>query len=405
VKQTAKLDIGLVCLTGFVRSLATGLIGVVLGVYLFRLGLDTVHIGVVTAAGLTGAAVATAFITLRGDKLRRRRMLISLALLWFIGSLGFAVWSGFVALVFFAFIGMVNAMGTDRSAAYAIEQSVLPNLVKHSHRTWAFSFYHLVLDAGGALGALSAVLPITLNRWRGLSVLAAYKAILVGYATLGLVSAVTYLFLSSRTESREEKPRGPPLSVTGKKRVFGLAGLFAIDSFGGGFLTDALVAYWFFRRFGVSEAQLGVLFFAIHLLNAASHLGAAWLAKRIGLLNTMVFTHLPSSLFLMAVPLAPSFPIAAALLLARESLADMDVPTRQSYVMAVVERHERTFAAGLTNLSRNVFWAVASGLSGLLMQSLTFSAPLIAGGGLKIGYDVLLYGKFRGIKPPEELPK
>jgi predicted MFS family arabinose efflux permease len=196
-----------------------------------------------------------------------------------------------------------------------------------------------------------------------------------------------------------------PLSVTGKRRVFGLTGLFAIDSFGGGFLTDALVAYWFFRRFGVSEAQLGALFFLIHLLNAASHVGAAWLAKRIGLLRTMVFTHLPSSLFLIAVPFAPSFSFAAALLLARESLVEMDVPTRQSYVMAVVEPHDRTFAAGLTNLSRNVFWAIASGLGGVLMQTLTFSAPLIVGGGLKIGYDVLLYRKFRYIKPPEELSR
>jgi len=184
-----------------------------------------------------------------------------------------------------------------------------------------------------------------------------------------------------------------------------LARLFAIDSFGGGFLTDALIAYWFFRRFGVSEAQLGVLFFVIHLLNAASHLGAAWLARRIGLLKTMVFTHLPSSLFLIAVPFAPSFAFAAALLLAREALVKMDMPTHQSYVMAVVKPHERTFAAGLTNLSRNVFWAVASGISGVLMQTLTFSAPLIAGGGLKIGYDLLLYRKFRHIKPPEELPE
>jgi hypothetical protein len=184
------------------------------------------------------------------------------------------------------------------------------------------------------------------------------------------------------------------LSATGKSRVFGLAGLFAIDSLGGGFLTDALVAYWCFRRFGVSEVQLGALFFVIHLLNAASHLGAAWLAKRFGLLKTMVFTHLPSSVFLISVPLAPSFPFAAALLLARESLVEMDVPTRQSYVAAVVQPREPIFAARVTNLSRNIFWAMASGLSGVLMQSLTFSAPLIVGGALKVGYDVLLYRKF-----------
>jgi len=277
--------------------------------------------------------------------------------------------------------------------------------VNENNRTWTFSLYHLVLDAGGALGALGAALPIVLNRSRGISVLAAYKTVLFGYAVLGLVSAFAYFFLSPRVESRDQDRIALALASTGKRRVYGLAGLFAIDSFGGGFLTDALVAYWFFRRFGVSEAQLGILFFVIHLLNAASHVGAAWLATRIGLLKTMVFTHLPSSLFLIAVPFAPSFSIAAALLLVRESMVEMDVPTRQSYVMAVVEPHERTFAAGLTNLSRNVFWAVASALSGVLMQSLSFSAPLIAGGSLKIGYDVLLYQKFRHIKPPEELTR
>jgi MFS family permease len=405
VKQTAELDIALVYLTAFLRSHATGLIGVVLGVYLFRLGHGSLDIGVVTASGLAGAAVATALITLRGDELRRRRTLICLAVLWFIGGIGLALVSNFAGLAMFMFIGMANAMGTDRSAAYAIEQSILPSLVNHSHRTWVFSLYHLVLDAGGALGALSAALPIALHRWRGISVLTAYKAILFGYAALGLVSALAYLFLSPRVESRDQHCAPMPLSSTGKRRVYGLAGLFAIDSFGGGFLTDALVAYWFFRRFGVSEAQLGILFFVIHILNAASHVGAAWLAKRIGLLKTMVFTHLPSSLFLIAVPFAPNFSFAAALLLARESLVEMDVPTRQSYVMGVVLPHERTLAAGLTNLSRNVFWAVASGLSGVLMQGLLFSAPLIAGGGLKIGYDLLLYRKFRHIKPPEELPR
>jgi predicted MFS family arabinose efflux permease len=405
LKRTGQFDIALLGLTGFVRSLATGLVGVVLGVYLFRLGHGSAQIGMVTAAGLAGTAAATALITLRGDKLGRRRALISLALLWFVGGLGLALVSSFAGLAFWVFIGMVNAMGTDRSAAYALEQSVLPSLVKDSHRTWAFSWYHLVLDVGGALGALSAALPIALHRWRGVSILTAYKAILCGYAGLGLLSALAYLFLSQRIESHDQDRTSMLLSATGKSRVFGLAGLFAIDSLGGGFLTDALVAYWCFRRFGVSEVQLGVLFFVIHLLNAASHLGAAWLAKRLGLLKTMVFTHLPSSVFLISVPLAPSFPFAAALLLARESLVEMDVPTRQSYVAAVVQPHERIFAAGLTNLSRNIFWAMASGLSGVLMQSLTFSAPLIVGGALKVGYDVLLYRKFRHIKPPEELPQ
>jgi MFS family permease len=403
VNRPRQLDIALLCLTGFLRSFATGLIGVILGLYLFRSGHGSTEIGVVTAAGLGGAAAATALITWRGDQFGRRRTLAFLSLLWVIGGFGLALVSNFAALLFLVFIGMVNAMGTDRSAAYVLEQAALPNLVSDGNRTWTFSWYHLVLDAGGALGALSAAIPIALNHWRGISILTAYQALLLGYTGLGLISACAYLFASRRIEAPAEPEARPKISSIGKKRVYGLASLFAIDSFGGGFLTDAIVAYWFFRRFGVSEAQLGVLFFVIHLLNAVSHLAAAWLAKRIGLLRTMVFTHLPSSLFLIAVPFAPNFAVAAALLLAREGLVEMDVPTRQSYVAAIVQPHERAFAAGLTNLSRNVFWAIASGLSGAFMQSLTFSAPLIAGGGLKVGYDVLLYRKFRHIKPPEEL--
>jgi len=187
------------------------------------------------------------------------------------------------------------------------------------------------------------------------------------------------------------------------KRVIGkITALFSIDAFGGGFLTDALVAYWFFRRFGATEAKLGIIFFVIRVLNAGSHLAAAWLARRIGLVNTMVFTHLPSSLFLIAVPFAPTLPVAVVLLLLREALVEMDVPTRQSYVAAVVQPFERTFASGVTNLARNLFWALGSSISGFLMRGVSFGAPLVIGGSLKIAYDILLYRSFRSVRPPEE---
>jgi len=163
-----------------------------------------------------------------------------------------------------------------------------------------------------------------------------------------------------------------------------------------------LVSYWFFRRFGLSEHDLGVVFFVVHVLNAFSHLGAAWLARRIGLVNTMVFTHLPSSLFLIAVPFAPSAKWAILLFLASEALVEMDVPTRQSYVASLVAPSERSFASGVTNLARNVCWAIGSAMAGLLMQVFAFSAPLLIGGGAKITYDLLLYRSFRGLKPPEE---
>jgi len=175
-----------------------------------------------------------------------------------------------------------------------------------------------------------------------------------------------------------------------------------LDAGGGGFLADALLAYWFFERFGLNEQSLGMLFFAVRVLNAVSHLGAAWLAERIGLVKTMVFTHLPSSLFLLIVPFAPTFPIAAALLLARESLVEMDVPTRQSYVAAMVQPQERVYASGITSLTRTSAWAVTSSVAGALMQHVAFSAPLVLGGGMKVIYDLLLYRNFRHLRPPEE---
>jgi MFS family permease len=376
--------------------------GVIFGVFLFRLGHSSAEIGILTAAGLAGATVATAFITWGGDRIGRRQTLSVLALFSIAGGVGLAFVSSFTGLLLLVFAGMVNAMGADRSASYVLEQAILPNLVSDRDRTWTFSWYHLILDGGGAAGALAAALPTALYSWRAIPILTTYRAVFLGYSALGLAGAVAYSLLSSRVEIEQTHKSEQSISAGTKSKVFGLARLFAIDSFGGGFLTDAVVAYWFFLRFGISEAGLGALFFTIHILNAVSHLGAAWLAQRIGLLKTMVFTHLPSSVFLIAVPLAPNFKIAAALLLAREALVEMDVPTRQSYVAAVVSPHERTFASGVTNLSRNALWAAGSAVSGLLMQGVTFSAPLIAGGSIKIVYDFLLYRKFRHIKPPEE---
>jgi predicted MFS family arabinose efflux permease len=225
------------------------------------------------------------------------------------------------------------------------------------------------------------------------------------YAVTSLLTGLLYLLLPSAVEVKPipiGNPSASRVSSATKKGVRKLTALFSIDALAGGLLTDALKAYWFYHRFGVPEQSLGILFFAIRLLNAGSHLGAAGLARRIGLVNTMVFTHLPSSLFLIAVPFAPSFKVALLLLLLREALVEMDVPTRQSYVAAVVEPGERTFATGITNLARNTFWAVGSSLAGFFMQTVAFSAPLVMGGCLKIGYDMIMYRSFRKLRPPEE---
>ncbi len=399
-------NLGVIYGAAFLRSLGVGLTGVVLGVYLSRIGFSATFMGLVIAAGLAGAALGTLITSLRADQLGRRRTLTVLALFGAAGGFGFALTNGNSALLLIGFLGMVNGFGTDRGPSFALEQAVIPHVTATDRRTWALAWHSMVLDAGHALGALGAALPLLFERWLKLDLIACYKLTFGIYAGLNLLTAVFYMFLSPRAEvARGEssaRAATPEISPRSKTIVFKLAGLSGLDSLGGGFLSDALVAYWFFRRFGVSESSLGAIFFLSHLLNSGSYPVAAWLARRFGLVNTMVFTHIPSNLFLMAVPLAPSFPWAVALLLARESLVEMDVPTRQSYVMGVVEPNERTYASGVTNVTRNVARAVSPSFAGYFMQRLALGMPLFLGGGIKIVYDVLLYSAFRRLKPPEE---
>jgi MFS family permease len=396
-------DLLIVNAAAFLRSFSFGLTGVVLGIYLFRVGLSSFNIGVVVAAGLVGSALATIGVTARADRAGRRRTLVVLSLLGAIGPLALALTPAVPVLLVMALVGMLNGTGTDRSAAFTLEQAIIPGLVPDASRTWSLAWYNVVLDTAGSLGALAAALPLLLQRWLALPLLACYRTVFFGCAFLGVVGAILYPFASAAVEvSQSAKVLPDHISPATKKVVTRLASLFSLDAFGGGFLTDALVAYWFFRRFGVAEENLGLLFFAVHLLNAVSHLGAAWLARRIGLVKTMVFTHLPSSLFLVAAAFAPSLKVAIVLFLCREALVEMDVPTRQSYVAAVVLPSERTFASGIANLARNIFWAVGSSVAGFLMQNVAFSAPLVIGGGAKISYDLLLYRAFRNLRPPEE---
>jgi MFS family permease len=379
--------------------------GVVLGIYLSRRGYSSLFIGLVIALGLVGSALATVAVGTAADQLGRRRFLITLALLTALGGLGLALVPVPGLLLLTVFLGMLNASGTDRSAAYTLEQAVIPALVEDSRRTWSLSIYNVFIDSGGSLGALCAALPRIFERRLEVPVLTAYKYTFLGFAALSAASAVLYWSLSPRIELGGPAGRFSLAKLTpaSKKVLTTLTALFSLDAFGGGFLTDALVSYWFFRRFGIAEHDLGIVFFVVHLLNAFSHLGAAWLARRIGLVNTMVFTHLPSSLFLMAVPFAPSIKWAILLFFCREALVEMDVPTRQSYVAALVRPHERTLVSSVANLARNVFWAVGSAVAGISMQVFAFSAPLALGGGAKILYDVLLFRSFRKLKPPEEI--
>src|SRR5579864_1082436 len=379
--------------------------GVVMGIYLFRIGLSSFRIGLVIAAGLAGSALATIVVSFAADRIGRRRCLVILSLLSALSGVALALSPGLPLLLITALVSMLNGTGTDRSPSFVLDQAIVPGLAHDARRTWNLAWYNVLLDGGGSLGALCSGLPFVLQHRFGISLFASYKFLFLTYSALCLMVAALYLFLSPAVEIANPLPLvriGPRLAPETKSIIARLTALFSLDAFAGGFLTDALVAYWFFRRFGIAEHDLGLVFFAVHILNACSHLGAAWLARRIGLVNTMVLTHLPSSLFLIAVPFAPSLRWALVLFLCREALVEMDVPTRQSYVAAMVSPAERTFAAGVTNLARNVFWAVGSATAGFLMQAFTFSAPLLIGGGTKVLYDLLLYRSFRRLKPPEE---
>jgi len=393
-------DRRLIYTAAFLRALATGMAGVLLGVTLAQIGFSAAAIGVVLSAGLAGATLALVIVTWAGDRLGRRRCLFWLSLLGTVGGLGAAWVSGPLAMAAAAFVGTLNGMGRDRGAALVLEQAILPATTDAAGRTGAFARYNVLTDIGHALGALLAAAP-TLLVAAGVAETDAYRAMFLLYALLLAAGAPLALALSSAAETGAAGPRRP-VSPESKKIIWKISGLFAIDSIAGGFLGSALLSYFFFERFAVSAALIGGLFFAARVLNALSHLGAAWLAERIGLVNTMVFTHIPSSVLLAAVGFAPNFWVAAILFLLREGLVEMDVPTRQSYVMAVVGPAERTYASGVTHLVRVGGWAVAPSFAGWLMQAASLGAPLFIGAGMKIAYDLLLWRAFRKLKPPEE---
>jgi MFS family permease len=384
--------------TAFLRALATGMIALVLAAYLTRLGFSSDSIGIVVGAGLGGNAVALGVASGLGPRIRAKRLLVLLAAMTALGALVVAYSTSTTVIVLASFGGMLNGMGRDRGAALAIEQAILPATTTDARRTQAFAWYNALQDVGHALGALLAGVPSLVARGRADA--SGDRVLLWVFAALAALSVLVYSGL--RVGDIEGSPRPARLSPDSKRILMRICGLFALDSLGGGFLTTALVSYFFFERFGASEGVVAVLFFAARIANALSHLGAAGLARRIGLVRTMVFTHMPSSILLVTVAFAPTFVVAAGLFLIRESLVEMDVPTRQSYLMAIVRPHERTQVSGVTNLVRMAGWALAPFASGVLMQHVSLIVPLIVGASLKVAYDVTLYRAFRHVAPPEE---
>jgi MFS family permease len=401
------IDITLLFAARIVRLFAYGFLSVVLVLYLAEIGLPSGQIGLLLSLTLLGDAAISLWLTTSADRLGRRRMLLLGAALMAGAGVAFVITRNPLLLLVAAIVGVISPSGNEIGPFLSIEQASLTQLVTDRQRTRVFAWYNLAGSFATALGALCAGLLAQWLQNSGWLPVDAYRTVIVLYAGIGGVLFVLFLLVSSAIEVQPlaAAATGPRVLGLHKSRgvVLQLSALFALDAFAGGFIVQSLMAYWFHVHFGADVELIGAIFFGANLLAGISALLAARIAARFGLINTMVFTHIPSNILLMLVPFMPTLPLAIAVLLLRFSISQMDVPTRQSYTMAVVAPDERSAASGVTSIARSLGAAASPALSGLLLAStLTFSAPFIISGGLKIVYDLLLYRKFRSVKPPEE---
>lgn len=397
---TASSDALLLILARGVRAFADGFISVLLPVYLLELGFSEFRVGAISTATLLGSAVLTILVGLVAFRLRRRSLLLAAAFVMAATGVAFATIHTFWPLLLIAFIGTLNPSAGDVSVFLPLEQTLLPQTVDDRERTSLFARYGLVASLVGACGALAAGLPSLIARTTTLNLQDALSLMFVAYALLALIAMALYRHLSSAIEPAADTPPTPLRES--KRIVYTLAALFSLDSFGGGFVVQSLLALWLFQRFDLSIATTATIFFWSGLLSAISYPIAAWLAGRIGLVNTMVFSHLPANIFLILVPFMPNLQLAITLLLARSLLSQMDVPTRNSYVMAVVTPAERPAAASLTSVPRSLASAASPLLSGWMLSLSPFGWPLVIAGTLKGTYDLLLLAMFKSVRPPEE---
>jgi MFS family permease len=383
------------------RSFAFGLNAVTLGLYLSELGLSGEEIGLVLSSALAGTMALTLVITVHGDRLGRRRLLMAGSALMMLAGLIPLVGAEPLLLAAIALSGMVAVTSNESTGLQTVDQALLPQSVPDSQRTDAFALYNVVAAGSGALGALAVGTLPAVAGFVGLGGSAVYAPAFLLYALVGVGTLLLHSRLDRRAESGARVERRLAIDRS-RGTVARLGLLFSLDSLAGGFVVQSFLAYFFVTRFGTSAEALGVLFFAAGLLTTASFPVAAWLSHRIGLVRTMVFTHIPSSLFLIAMAVVPDFLLAAVLHLARSALSSMDVPARQSYTMAVVDPAERTATAGVTSLARVLAQVPGPALAGSLLLPLGLGVPLIATGALKITYDLLLYALFRARPAPEE---
>ena len=390
-----------------IRSFAYGFLSIVLAIYLKFLGFNDILIGIVLTATLVNSVIFTLIASFYADRIGRRNILIIYgALMSFAGAI-FLATDNYIALIGAALIGTINVTGSETGAFLSIEQALLPQTIKdNKKRNTMFALYNMAGTFAMSAGILLSGLPLVLQeQFDGMNQVESIKPLFLLYSILGIGVIAIYCMLSKKIEVSGNivKPVMQTLSPQSKRIVGKLSGLFAVDSFAGGFVIQGIVSFWFFTKFGVDLAALSLIFSVAGVLTAFSFLAAAKIADRIGLVNTMVFTHIPSNILLILVGFAPSLPLAIAFYLARMALSQMDVPARQLYIVAVVSEEERTPAAGITNISRNISQAVSPSFTGYILQALpALSAPFVVGGALKIAYDIALYLNFRKIKPAEE---
>jgi MFS family permease len=394
-------DVRLLFLARTLRLFAYGFVAVVLVLYLSAIGLTDHRIGVLLSLTLVGDVVVSLYLTTRADVFGRRRTLIAGALLMIGAGVVFVVSGNFLVLVLAATLGVISPSGNEVGPFLAVEQVALAQTAKADARTALFAWYNLAGSFATALGSLAGGFVTGALLKRGFTATESYRTPIAGYAAFGIALAVVFMNVSPAVEGAPAPRRGRSLFHIDRGRaiVARLSALFAVDSFAGGLVVQSIVAYWFFRRWGVRPDLLGTIFFGANIFAGISALAAARIARRFGLLNTMVFTHLPSNVLLILVPLMPTLSLAVTVLLLRFSISQMDVPTRQAFVLAVVDPAERTAAAGITGVARTTGAALAPVIAMPLIASASHaSLPFIAAGVLKIAYDVVLLWSCRGVQ-------
>jgi MFS family permease len=396
----ASADAAVLLETRGIRAFGDGFVSVLLGPHLSQLGFSNTEIGLITTATLVGSAALTLLVGFVAYRIGRRALLLRVSLLMVATGIGFAFVRDLFPLLVVAFVGTMNPSSGDVSVFLPTEQALLPQTIPPSSRTALFARYSLVGSLVAAFGALFAGFPQFVANHSEFSESQAINGMFLLYAALGVVALFRYRHLSPAIEPPARTTQRP--LEQSKGIVYKLSALFSLDSFAGGFVVQSMLALWLFERYNLSVATTGTIFFWSGLLTAFSQLAAAPLARRIGLINTMVFTHLPANILLMLAPLMPNLPLTVACLLARSLLSSMDVPARTSYVMAVVTPEERPAAASVTNVPRSLASAIGPFVSGYLLTLTTFGWPLLIAGSLKATYDLLLLRMFQKVTPPEE---